>query len=401
MKRYINFLKSEKLVRKLVLIQLISYFGAWFSNVAIYTLLIQMNVSVMIIALVAALHFLPGALIAPFSGAIIDKYPPKILLKTLIIIEIIATFLLTLVSDASYIYLLYILVFIRMGAASFYFTTEMSLLPKLLKNESLHIANEIQSIVWSLSYTVGMALSGFFVYKFGVMMAFIVDGFMFIVALLLLLPLELPKNKNIVEQKILLMMKDTFTYIKSNPVILALITLHATVGFTAYDALMVLIVDYYYSDLLAVSLALGLLNSFRAIGLVIGPLFISKLINNSSLTYLFILQGLTLFIFSSFLDSFYLTLFTSIIVGLSATTLWSYTYTLLQHHTDSAYYGRVVAYNDMFFLLVASFSGFLIGFLANFKVSLVSITDIFGVIFILCGLYYIWLKNKFVLKEVK
>ena len=91
MNRYVKLLEEETVVRRLTLIQLIAYFGAWFSNVAIYTLLVDLGVSASIIALVAALHFLPGVVQAPLTGVIIDKFHPRRLMLLLLLCEIIAT----------------------------------------------------------------------------------------------------------------------------------------------------------------------------------------------------------------------------------------------------------------------------------------------------------------------
>ncbi|WP_457748325.1 MFS transporter [Sulfurimonas sp.] len=176
MKEYITLLKEEKVLRQLSFIQLISYFGAWFSNIAIYTLLIQMNVSASVVAFVAMLNFLAGVIQAPFSGPIIDRVSPKKLMLTLIVVEIVATVLLIFISQLSDLWLLYILIFFKMAAASFYFTTEMSLLPKILHGSKLQRCNELHSIIWSLSYTLGMAVSGFVVYLFGIKTAFLLDA---------------------------------------------------------------------------------------------------------------------------------------------------------------------------------------------------------------------------------
>ena len=166
MNEYIQLLKSEPTLRRLSTIQLIAYFGAWFSNVAIYTLLLDMNVPAEVVAFTAMLHFLAGVIQAPFSGSIIDSVKPKKLMLFLISVEIFATLFLILVNSLSDLWLLYTLIFIKMAAASFYFTTEMSLLPKILHGSKLQKANELHSIIWSFSYTLGMALSGFIVYWF-------------------------------------------------------------------------------------------------------------------------------------------------------------------------------------------------------------------------------------------
>jgi len=91
MKIYIDLLRHEVVLRRLSTIQLISYFGAWFSNIAIYTLLIHLGVSAEIVAFVAMLNFLAGVMQAPFSGAIIDRFRAKELMLFLIVIELLAT----------------------------------------------------------------------------------------------------------------------------------------------------------------------------------------------------------------------------------------------------------------------------------------------------------------------
>ncbi len=395
MKAYLELIRSNEILKRLSIIQLIVYFGAWFSNVAIYTLLIEMQVSAEVVAFVAMLHFLAGVVQAPFSGTIIDRVKPKSLMLLLITVEIFSTLLLVFVSSASDLYLLYVLIFFKMAAASFYFTTEMSLLPKILSGEKLQKANELHSIIWSFSYTLGMALSGFFVYYFGVKMAFLVDAFMFIIAFAMLRNLKIAILILRSEESLLMMMRDTFSYLKHNPLALHLMLIHSFLGLTAFDALVALMVNKYYAGVIATSLALGLLHSSRAIGLVIGPLFLNKFLSNKNLVYIFLAQGVAIFIWAQFLYNFYLSLLSSVIVGLFTTTLWSYTYTLLQQNIEEKYYGRIVAYNDMLFLGSATFTSFMIGFLATHNFSLEYITIFIGSGFFIGALYFYWiLKTK-------
>ena len=390
MKQYIALLKTTPTFKYLSIIQLISYFGAWFSNIAIYTLLLDLNVSKEVIAFTAMVHFLAGVVQAPFSGAIIDSVKPKVIMLTLLAIEIFATLFLLFVTDIESLWLLYTLIFIKMAAASFYFTTEMSLLPKILERDKLLKANELHSIIWSLSYTLGMAIGGFMVYSFGIEMAFILDASMFVVGFILLYNLELEVEISQVKENLLEMMQNSFRYLKEKPETIHIMMIHAFVGLTAFDALVVLMVDQYYSAIIATSLALGLLHSFRAIGLIVGPMIIGDWIDNKHLTYIFIGQAVSLWLWASWMDNFYLSLLASIVVGLFTTTLWSYTYTLLQHNIDEKYYGRIIAYNDMLFLSSAALTSFMIGFLASNGFSLESVTTILGFGFIVGGVYYRW-----------
>ena len=391
MNEYINLIKSEPIFRRLSTIQLIAYFGAWFSNVAIYTLLLEMKASVEIVAFVAVLHFLSGIIQAPFSGSVIDSIKPKRLMLTLIFFEIVATLFLVFVNDLSDLWLLYLLIFAKMASASFYFTTEMSLLPKLLSGEKLQKANEIHSIIWSLSYTLGMALSGFIVFWFGIKFAFILDAFMFMIGFWLLYNLDIKVEHIKSEESFFEMMGDTFRYLKRTPHAIHLMIMHAFVGFSAFDALVALMVDKYYASIIATSLALGLLHASRAVGLVIGPILMGRWVNNRRLVYIFIFQALAIWLWAFLMKNFYMSIFASVIVGLFTTTLWSYTYTLLQKNIESKYYGRIVAYNDMLFLTSAAFTSYMIGFLATSSYSLEFITFLMGFGFLCGGIYFIWI----------
>jgi len=400
MNQYIQLLKSEPTLRRLSAVQLIAYFGAWFSNVAIYTLLLQMKVSPEVVAFTAMLHFLSGIVQAPFSGSIIDNMKPKKLMLILIAVEIFATLFLVFVDNLSDLWLLYTLVFLKMAAASFYFTTEMSLLPKLLGGGKLQKANELHSIIWSLSYTLGMAISGFVVFLFGVKIAFILDASMFVVAFFLLyrlrIEVEFIKSKESLRE----MMRDSFRYFKRNPHAIHFMLMHSFVGLTAFDALVALMVDKYYASIIATSLALGLLHASRAVGLVIGPVILGNWVNNKRLVNIFIFQAFAIWLWAYLMEDFYMSLFASVIVGLFTTTLWSYTYTLLQKNIEQKYYGRIVAYNDMLFLTSATITSFMIGFLATKGFSLEFITFLIGFGFVVGAVYFRWVLSTQNIKEV-
>lgn len=401
MNRYVVLLKNEPLLRRLSFVQLIAYFGAWFTNVAIYTLLLQLGASAVTVALVAALHFLPGVLQAPFSGALIDKFAPKRLMMMLMIVEIVTTLPLILVDDAAHLWLLYLLVFVRMGASSFYFTLEMSLLPRFLSPGSLKLANELHSVIWSFSYTVGMAASGIAVFYIGVKAAFLTDAVMFAGALFLLTNALFPAVEKKEPRRYLSMLHESVTYLRANPLTRHLIFLHAVIGFTAFDGLVALIANAYYVPAVAAPLAIGLMHAFRATGLVAGPLLFGRWITPSRLPLLLTVQAAAIFAWAAVLPHFYLSLAVSVFVGLSTTTLWSYTYTLLQHHTAESYYGRVIAYNDMFFLLTVAAVSLLIGILAQWGVSLQAITAMLGGTFIAGALYFVWIAKTFDLRQIE
>ncbi|MCT7617824.1 MFS transporter [Aliarcobacter butzleri] len=387
MKQYILFLKENKIIRDLSLVNFISSFGAWFSTVAIYTMVVEFGSTELAISIVTAMHFIPAIIIAPLSGAIIDRVRIKPLMISLLFVELLMTIMFLTINDLSHLWILLIFIFIRMSAASMYFSTEMSLLAKLLDGKNLQTANEINSIIWSFTYAVGMATSGFIVNLYGVKIAIMVDVFIFVLAIIVFLQIKLNIEHKKVTEKIFELMKDGFLYIKNNKVILHLIFLHASVGLTSYDALITILAKNQYKELIAVPLAIGLSNAVRAVALMIGPLFLNKIINKENLHYLLVFQGVTIIFWALTQDNFYLSLVSLFFVGLSTAFLWSYTYSLLQNSCDNKYIGRVISYNDMFFMLSNVCTTMFIGFMAHITTTQV-ITVCLGVAFLLFAYYY-------------
>lgn len=165
---HLELLKGNTPLRQLTYVQLLAYFGAWFSNVAIYTLLLKFDASALIIATVTAFHFIPAVILSPINGSIVDRIEVKKLMLILLSVEMSMTFAFLLITGLEDVWLLMLILFIRMGSASIFFTTVMTLLPKLVSGEALIRANEIHSMVWSITFTAGMALGGVVVSLFGI-----------------------------------------------------------------------------------------------------------------------------------------------------------------------------------------------------------------------------------------
>ena len=384
---YRKLFNEHKIVRDLSLVQFIAYFGAWFSNVAIYTMLVEFGSTEMAISIVTAMHFLPAILIAPFSGAIIDRVKIKPLMIALISTELLMTIMFLTIDDRSQIWLLMIFIFIRMSAASMFFSTEMSLLAKLLNGKPLQMANEIHSIIWSFTYAFGMGISGFVVNSYGIKTAFIIDALVFFTALIIFIKIDFVVKASITSDKILDLIKDGFVYIKSNNIMLHLIFLHSCVGLTSFDALITILAKNEYKYVISVPLAIGISNAVRAVALMMGPVIISKYVTKENLHYLMIFQGMAIIFWGMVQGNFYISLIALFVVGLSTTTLWSFTYALLQNKCDEKYIGRVISYNDMFFMLSCVATTLFVGLMASLT-SVDIITTLLGIAFLAFAFYY-------------
>jgi MFS family permease len=391
---YLETIKHP-VVARLSLIQLISYFGTWFSQVAIFSMIVAYGADAVTIAMTAAMSMLPAVILAPVIGIIIDRIDFKKLMMTLLVVEISMTLSFVFINSLEYVWILMILIFIRSSAASMLFSAEMTLFPKILQGEMLKNTNEIHSIIWSLCYASGMAVGGIATYYLGYDTAFIIDAVLYGIAVLLLLGLKLSLEKTVHTDSNWQMFKNGFNYLISQKKILHLILLHAALGFTSFDALVTLLADFKYKEVIAVPLAIGWINATRALALMIGPFFISKLVNKNTLHYFFFLQGLGIILWSYLQFDFYIALVGLFIAGFFTTTLWSYTYLLIQEETEKSYMGRVISYNDMFFMLSNVITALFIGYSAKWGMSLDGITIVLGCGFILTAFYTMWFKKRY------
>lgn len=392
---YITLLKNNQNIRILTIVQFIVYFGAWFSQTGVFTLLVQLNAPTWATATSAMLAFLPGVLLAPINGVIVEKNKPKKLLLSMISLELVSIFCLIFVTDLSMLWLLFVLIFSRLCVACIYFQTEMSLLAKILNPEELKLANEMHSIIWAVSYTAGMASAGIFIHFFGVKSAFLFDCFLIAIGIFLLLNLQIPNFIQKSQGKFLTMIKEGFFYVLQNKIILHLIILHAFIGLTAYETLVTLLAQHSYKEILSAGLVIGFLNAVRACSLALGPIILSRFLKNEILIFLYIGQGLGIILWALTQFNFYLSFLGLIAAGFCTSSLWAYTYTAIQKNCNQTFYGRVIAYTDMVYLSFSAIISQLMGFLFELGLSLQMITALLGLIFVFAGFYWQWFYKNY------
>lgn len=420
MKNYIELLKENKTFRILIIVQFITYFGAWFSQIGVYTMLIEFDfshfdwtffnttynhesVKKWVISFSTIFAFLPTIFLAPASGIIIDSFKSKNLLLFAITVELFSVLFLLYIKDASYIFLLFILIFIRLAVASLYFQTQMSLIAGIFDRDKLKLANELYSLIWAVSYTAGMATAGMFIHYFGVYAAFTLDCVLFWVGMVLLCFVSFEvKNNKFYFKNINKMAKEGLSYIIKNKKIMHLILLHAFIGLTAYDTLVNFLAGYdyfnkvyFFKEVLSAALIIGFINAVRAISLIIGPIVLTKYVNNKTMFYFFLAQGFGIIIWALLQFNFWISFIGLIFAGFFTNMIWSYTYTAIQSVCEEEYYGRVIAYVDMVFMTFSLFITIITGWLFDNGVSTFSITIMMGICFIIGAFYWKFYIRKY------
>ncbi|MGP1561584.1 MAG: MFS transporter [Helicobacteraceae bacterium] len=386
---YITLLKTNRQFRLLWYIDVLLSFGSWFTAVSVYDILINFKAGDLMIALIAAFHWLPGILQAPISGIFLDRINPKKLLFILLFVEALATLAFLTVTSKDLLWLMFVFVFIKMSCASFLMTAVQSFVPKIVKSGNLRNANDTISVTWSLNFVAGMALGGLCVHIFGTNVAIIFDVALFVVSLFILKFLSLPQDLDLKKQKITHLLRGGVDYLFSNKNIIKIILLHATVGFTSFDALVALLASKNYASTIPEPLAIGTINSVRAVGLFLGPIFFSRFQESKRLlVWLMSLQGVAIILWAALQFNFYASLIGTFATGFFTSSIWSITYSFLQREANSEYRGRVIAYNDMVFLSTNAVISVSIGFFANLGAPLFAITAGIGALFILSALIY-------------
>ena len=383
---YLKILKRPIFLR-LAIIQFLVYFGSFFTSVAIYTMVINFGATPTQNAIVVATFSTP-ALFGFLTGSIVDKFNLKKFMSIILILEAFFTSCFLSVDSLDDFYFLIIFIFLRMLCSFLFFTAQMSLFPLITKSEEeLKNINELHSVIWSSTFALGMSFGGIVVNSIGVYNTIKIDIFLFIIAFFIFSTLDFDlKLKD--KYKLLKLIKEGFLYIKNDKKLLPLMILHASVALTSFDTIVNLLTENYYKYVLAVPLAIGFINGFRAFALMIGPLFISKYISKENLHIFLTIQGLFIIFWAFIQKNFYLSLGWMFFLGFLTTTLWSYTYTLIQINIKKEFLGRVVAYNDTIFMSVSIAVGFFSGYFYEEGISLQIITASLGILFMGFAWYY-------------
>jgi len=386
--RYIVLLRHSRNYRLLFSAGFICMFGLWFSVVGVATLLIELGAPVWAITAVGVVSFVPNVFLAPINGIIVDKFQPKPLMTAMFITEMISIFMLIFIDSLDYLWLLLLIVVVRSVAGTLFFQTESSTLPKFLSRSYLKLANEMTGIIWTITYTFGMASAGIFIHYFGVQAAFILDFCLYVFAFFILLRLNFKDLARNAREPVFKMLKEGFSYLRSHPLVVHLIVLHAFVAVTTYDNLIALLAKYKYKEILSASLVIGLMNMSRSAAAFFGQIWLSKIVNKHTFFWLLLGQFAGIALWAALEFNYWLSFAGMIAAGFFITTVWSYSFTQLQSHVDREFFGRVIAYNDMAYFIVATLVSAAIGFFFELGFSLSQITFGMGFMFAIAAFYY-------------
>lgn len=374
MRAYIALLRERPQLRWLWLAMSVSLLGDWFNTIATVILVNRYTDSGLAVSALFLARGLPPFLIGPLAGVIADRFNRKMILVTsdLLRAGIVLGFL--LVTSSGMAWLIYVLTAAQFVVSAFFEPARAAILPSLVDEGELLIANTLTNATWSAVLAFGAAIGGLVAAQFGVHIALVIDAFSFLLSAFFSLQIvpvfraarEAAKHASSGWHDLV----DGFRYVKRNPNIGVFTLVKGAGQVGAVDIMFALYADHIFVVGKEGAITLGVLYTCFGIGAVLGPMIGNTLGDGSErflrrwifIGFLMLPVGWLGFSFASFLA---IAAIASLIRGMGGSINWTYSSVLLQLKTPDQYLGRVFALDFSIFTLAYALSVLVTGFLSD------------------------------------
>lgn len=279
-----SLLRRNRNIRLVVLAQIVSYLGDWFTFVALAGLVQDLTDSKFLVSVVMVSFTLPSFLMSPVAGPMVDRFDRRKVLVTVSALQAVAALGLLTV-DAGRVWSAFLFQGLIAALASFVGPATSASIPNLVDNDDdLRMANSITGSTWGVMLALGAAFGGVFAAAFGRNAAFLADALSFVVAAVLFLMIDRPTQTHDTSAgarskvRPIQDMKEAVHVARQDPVILALMSSKMTyaIGAGIVSQLAVLASTEFGSG----DGGRGLLIAARGIGAGLGPIVAARYIGN-------------------------------------------------------------------------------------------------------------------------
>ncbi len=273
------------------LAQLISQFGDRVHQMALVGLIAQRCPgSSFELAKLLAFTIIPVFIIGPIAGVYVDRWNRK---TTLFVCDLLRGGLVLLIAfyvmDLPSIIPVYAVVFVIFAFSRFYVPAKMSLVPQMVDEGDLHIANSLVTVTGMIALVLGALFGGLIVEHNGPRGGFLFDAVTFFISAALVFSVsgfrrwQINKNKIVAagreavaaHKDVWHEIKDGISYIQSNQGI-RFIFLMMSVLFAAAGAIYVIIIVFIQQSFGSVTKDLGFLAVPLGIGLFTGSMLYGR-----------------------------------------------------------------------------------------------------------------------------
>ena len=360
---YVRLLRGNANFRRLWLAQIVSEIGDWFYTLSIYTLLLQLTGHAGSVALALVLQVLPQTFAGPTAGVVNDRLKRKHVMIAADLVRFAVVLAMLLVRSRSMVWLVYPLLLAETTMAAFFEPARNSVIPNIAVESEVLVANTLSSATWSVNLLIGAAVGGVVAAFFGRDTVFVLNALSFLASAILIGGMHFPEPHADVASPLRARDLVDFTpvmegirYIRSHPTLLP--TVFAKAGelmvgpswviFTVMGAREFAVhgrgIDAAGGAMLGMSILLG----GRGLGALFGPLISARWAGNRDdrlrlgilFGYLVISAGYGVLGASR---SVWMAAVCAMLAHAGGSTVWVFSTTLLQLHTEDRFRGRVFA----------------------------------------------------------
>jgi len=360
---YVRLLRGNRNFRRLWLAQIVSEIGDWFYTLSIYTLLLQLTGHAGSVALALMLQVLPQTFAGPTAGVVNDRLKRKHVMIAADMIRFVIVLAMLFVRSRSMVWLVYPLLLAETTMAAFFEPARSAVIPNIAADGEVLVANTLSSATWSVNLLIGAAVGGVVAAFFGRDTVFVLNALSFLTSAFLIGGMRF--NEPHADAAVHLRPRDLvdfspvvegIRYIRSHPTLLPAVFAKAgelMVGpswviFTVMGAREFAVhgrgIDAAGGAMLGMSILLG----GRGLGALVGPLVAARWAGeNDHRLRLGILFGyLTIACGYGVLGasrSVWMAAVCAMLAHMGGSTVWVFSTTLLQLHTEDRFRGRVFA----------------------------------------------------------
>src|SRR5581483_3495015 len=336
---------------------LISLIGDWVLLTALPYYVFQLTNSLLSTAAMTVIQLVPAVLLSSLAGVFVDRWDRKATLLICNLLQSCIVLLLLLVHSTTWLWAVYLTVFVQTTVSIFMAPAAHALLPRLVAQEDLTPANSLLSLNTQLARLLGPPLGGALLAWFGINPVVILDSASFLIVAGLLACLTQtspsPVDKKTSTRSINMLKREWGDFwrewlqgwqvIRENPLLMTLMLVLGiiTFGGTMIDPLF----PPFVKDIMRTGpLAFGWILTAQAIGGIIGGLVVGHLGGRISTLHLLAwgsaLVGVLLLIMYN-LPLLPVALLVELLIGPEQVATGVALQTLMQTSVENSYQGRV------------------------------------------------------------
>src|SRR5208282_5857467 len=400
---YLRLVRGNRNFRRVWMAQIVSEIGDWFYTLSIYTLLLQLTGHASSVALALVLQVLPQTFVGPTAGVVNDRLHRKHVMIAADLVRVAVVLAMLLVRSPSMVWLVYPLLLAETIMAAFFEPARNSVIPNIAAKGEVLIANTLSSATWSVNLLIGASVGGLVAAFFGRDAVFVLNALSFLLSAMLIGGMHFAephaesapplRPRDLVDFSPVL---EGVRYIRNHRTLLPAV--FAKAGELMIGPSWVILtvmgahefavhwhnVDAARGAMLGMSILLG----GRGLGALVGPLVSARWAGRSD-------RRLQLGILFGYLTVAvgYATLGSSRTVWMAAacamlahaggSTVWVFSTTLLQLHTDDRFRGRVFSADLGFSMFTIAAGAYLCGRLLDAGVAARTVATYTGMVMLI------------------